>query len=50
MWQLAHCPATGSWVWVHLLGAQLLTPWQLKQPVAATGMCVADLPVAALPL
>ena len=33
-----------------LVGFQLLVPWQLMQLVAATGMCVPDLPVAVLPL
>ena len=32
------------------VGRQVLTLWQLAQLVAATGTCVADLPVAALPL
>ena len=50
MWQLAHWPATLNWVWFQLLGVQLATPWQLPQPLDPTGMCVAALPVAALPL
>ncbi|MFO1328937.1 MAG: hypothetical protein U1F56_16380 [Rubrivivax sp.] len=50
MWQLAHCPATVSWLWFHLLGVQPEVPWQLKQLADPTGTCVADLPPAALPL
>ena len=46
MWQLAHCPATVSWLWFHLLGVQPLVLWQLKHPALPTGMCVAPLPGA----
>ncbi len=41
---------TVTWVWFQLLGFQLLVLWQLRQLVEPTGMCVPDLPVAALPL
>jgi hypothetical protein len=41
---------TGSCVWFHLLGFQLDVVWQLMQLVEATGMWVADLPVALAPL
>jgi hypothetical protein len=50
VWQLAHWAATVTCVWFHFVGVQPVTLWQLKQLVAATGMCVPDLPVAALPL
>ena len=50
MWQVLHCAVTTTWVWLKRLGFQLLVAWQLMQLVAATGMCVAFLPVAALPL
>ena len=50
MWQLTHWAVTLTWVWFHFDGVQPLTLWQLKQPVEPTGMCVADLPVAAVPL
>jgi hypothetical protein len=41
---------TVTCVWFHLLGVQPVVEWQLKQLVLPTGMCVADLPVAGLPL
>ena len=48
MWQVAHWLATVTWVWLKLLGFQLLVLWQLTQLVEPTGMCVPDLPVAVL--
>jgi hypothetical protein len=50
VWQPAHWPLTVSCVWFHLLGVQPLVAWQLKQLAAPTGMWLADLPVALLPL
>ena len=49
MWQVEQLLLTVNCVWFHLLGTQLVVPWQLKQLVAPTGMCIADLPVAPLP-
>ena len=48
VWQLAHWLATVTWVWLKLLGFQLLVLWQERQLVAPEGMWLADLPVAAL--
>jgi hypothetical protein len=50
LWQDAHCAVTTVCVWFQELGFQALTLWQLKQLVRPTGMCVALLPVAVLPL
>ena len=50
LWQLTQLLVTVTWVWFQLVGFQLLVLWQLMQLVAATGMCVPDLPVAVLPL
>ena len=50
LWQLAHWPVTGNWVWFHLVGFQSVVAWQLMQLAAATGMWAAGLPEAALPL
>jgi len=41
--------ATGICEWFHLAGFQPLVLWQLTQ-LTLVGMCVATLPVAALPL
>jgi hypothetical protein len=50
LWQLEHCAVTVTWLWFHFVGFQPVVEWQLMQLVAATGMCVVFLPVAALPL
>ena len=50
LWQLAHWPATGSWVWFHFVGFQPVVAWQVAQLALPTGMWAAGLPVAALPL
>ena len=50
VWQVAHCAVTGTCVWLKRLGFQVAVVWQLMQLVVPTGMCVAGLPVAPLPL
>ena len=52
LWQLAHCAVTVTCVWFHRLGFQVLGDllWQLMQLVLPTGMCVAGLPEAVVPL
>ena len=50
LWQLPHWPVTGNWVWFHLVGFQPVVAWQVAQLVAPTGIWVAVLPVALLPL
>src|SRR5512140_1852943 len=52
LWQVEHCAVTVTCVWFHFVGFHCagLTLWQLKQFVPAVGMCVADSPVAVLPL
>jgi len=50
LWQLEHWLVTATCEWLKLVGFQVVTLWQLTQLVAATGTCVADLPVAVLPL
>jgi hypothetical protein len=45
-----HWLVTTVWVWFQLVGRQVVVLWQAMQLVAATGMCVAGLPVAVLPL
>jgi hypothetical protein len=48
-WQVEHCPATGTWLWFHLVGRQALVLWQLTQ-LTEVGMCAGVFPVAELPL
>ena len=50
LWQVEHCAATATCVWLKRLGRQAVVEWQLMQLVAPTGMCAAGLPVAELPL
>src|SRR3990167_6621471 len=50
VWQVEQVLPTVSCEWFHLVGVQPLVLWQLMQLVADTGMWVADLPVAELPL
>jgi hypothetical protein len=37
-------------VWLNLDGSHVVVPWQLMQLAAPTGICLADLPVAVVPL
>ena len=48
-WQLAHWLATAIWLWFQVVGFQPVVLWQLMQ-FNEVEMCVATLPVAALPL
>src|SRR6185369_2736336 len=50
VWQPLHLLATVSWVWFHWLGFHALVPWQESQLVVPTGMWVAPLPLAPVPL
>lgn len=49
VWQVAHWPEVLTWVWLKLVGFQLVTAWQLTQ-FADTGMCPEGLPLAGPPL
>jgi hypothetical protein len=48
LWQVLHCPAAATCVWLKLVGFQPVTVWQLRQ-LAVVGMCVAGLPLALTP-
>ena len=47
---MEHWPATAVCVWLNLDGFQAVVVWQLMQLTAPAGMCVADFPVAVVPL
>lgn len=49
VWQLAHLPATGAWLWFQVLGFHPAVVWQLVQ-LRLVWMCVVDFPLALLPL
>src|SRR6185369_9273465 len=49
-WQVAHWLVTASCVWFQRLGFHAVVLWQAMQFVVPTGMWVALLPVAPLPL
>jgi len=51
VWQVEHCPATGSWVWFQLAGRNETVLWQLPQVVTMlpVGMWAIDFPLAPEP-
>jgi hypothetical protein len=47
VWHDAHRAATGTWVWLKLLGENLrVGEWHAMQLVEPTGTCVAGMPLA----
>ena len=50
LWQVEQMFVTATWVWLKVVGFQVVTLWQLMQLVDATGTWVGFLPVAVVPL